>query len=111
VITPGLPQFMRRHPGLRLELSVVSQPKEMHARGIDVLLRAGLPADSGLIARKLAEQRWDVYAAPAYLDAAGVPRSPQELTRHRCVVHAPAALARPLDAWVFERAAERQVVK
>src|SRR5882672_12246334 len=32
IITPGLAEFLRRHPGLRLELSVVSQPKEMHAR-------------------------------------------------------------------------------
>ena len=111
IVTPGLAAFMRRHPALRIDLSVVSHPREMHARGIDILLRAGLPADSNLIARKLAEQRWDVYAAPAYLATAGVPRRPDDLTRHRCVVHAPAALARPLDEWVFERPGERRVIK
>ena len=111
VITPGLPEFIRRHPGLRLEFSVASQPKEMHVRGIDVLLRAGLPNDSSLLARKLREQRFDVYAAPSYLEAAGTPQHPDELARHRCVVHAPASLARPLDEWAFERGGERRVLK
>jgi LysR family transcriptional regulator for bpeEF and oprC len=111
IISPALAAFMRRHPALRVELAVVSQPKEMHAAGLDVLLRAGLPRDSGLVARKLAEQRFDVYAAPAYLEAAGVPRTPADLRHHRCVVHRPAALPRPLDEWVFERAGERTTVK
>ena len=111
VITPGLSSFMRRHPGLRLEFSVASHPKDMHAGGLDILLRAGLPADSGLIARKLGEQRLDVYAAPAYLEAAGTPQHPDDLARHRCMVHAPASLARPLDEWMFERNNERRVLK
>jgi len=111
VVMPGLARFMRRHPGLRMELWSISHPREMHARGLDVLLRAGLPADSGLVARKLAEQRFHVYAAPVYLESAGVPRTPRDLVRHRCVVHAPAALARPLDEWVFERAGAREVIR
>jgi DNA-binding transcriptional LysR family regulator len=111
ILAPGLAAFMRRHPGLRLELAVASHPKEMHARGLDVLVRAGLPAESDLVARKLAEQRFDVYAAPAYLDAAGTPVSPRELARHRCVVHAPAAQPRPMDEWVFERPGQRQVLE
>ena len=111
IIVPGLAAFMRRHPALRVEMWSASHAREMHARGLDVLLRAGLPGDSNLVARKLAEQRFDVYAAPAYLEAAGVPQSPRDLVRHRCVVHAPAALAKPLDEWAFERAGERQVIR
>jgi DNA-binding transcriptional LysR family regulator len=111
IISPMMAAFMRRHPDLHIELSVVSHPREMHAAGLDVLLRAGLPPDSGLMARKLAEQRFDVYAAPAYLEAAGVPQRPQDLARHRCVVHRPAALPRPLDEWVFDRDGHRTVVK
>lgn len=111
IVMPGLARFMRRHPALRVELWSISHPREMHARGIDVLLRAGLPADSSLVARKLAEQRFHVYAAPAYLDSAGVPQAPGDLLRHRCIVHAPAALARPLDEWVFERAGARETIR
>ena len=71
VIMPRLPAFMRRHPALHVECLVLSQVKEMHAGGLDLMLRAGTPPESDLIARKIADIRFGVYAAPAYLEAAG----------------------------------------
>jgi DNA-binding transcriptional LysR family regulator len=111
IVMPGLAAFIRRHPGLRLQFSVVSQPKEMHAEGLDLLLRVGDPPVSALVARRMAEIRLGVYAAPAYLKAAGAPGSPEDLLRHRCFVHRPPYLAKPLDEWVFERNGERKQMK
>jgi LysR family transcriptional regulator for bpeEF and oprC len=111
VITPGLAVFMRRHPGLRLELSVVNQPKEMHAEGLDLLLRVGDPPPSDLVARRMAELRFGVYASSDYLKRAGTPTRPEDLLRHRCFVHRPAHLAKPLDEWVFERNGQRTRLK
>ena len=111
IIMPGLAAFMRRHPGLRLQSSVVSQPKELHAEGLDLLLRVGDPPESGLIARRMAELRFSVYASPEYLKMAGVPAKPEELLRHRCFVHRPLHLAKPLDEWVFESKGERKRLK
>jgi hypothetical protein len=37
-----------------------------------------------VIARKLAEIKFGVYAAPEYLESAGSPATPQDLLRHRC---------------------------
>lgn len=111
IIMPGLATFMRQHPGLRLQFSVVSQPKELHAEGLDLLLRVGDPPESGLIARRMAELRFGVYAAPDYLSAAGVPAKPDDLLGHRCFVHRPLHLPKPLDEWVFERNGERQRLK
>jgi DNA-binding transcriptional LysR family regulator len=111
VITPGLATFMRRHPGLRLQFSVVSQPKDMHAEGLDLLLRVGDPPPSELVARKMAELRFGVYASPDYLKQAGLPVNPDDLLRHRCLVHRPPHLAKPLDEWVFERNGARKRLK
>ncbi len=111
VVMPGLAGFMRRHPGLRLRFSVVNQPREMHAEGLDMLLRIGDPPDSGLVARRMAELKFGVYAAPDYLKATGVPARPEDLLRHRCFVHTPPHLAKPLDEWVFERGRERKRLK
>jgi DNA-binding transcriptional LysR family regulator len=111
IIMPGLAAFLRRYPGLRLQFSVVSQPKEMHAEGVDLLLRVGDPPSSELIARRLAELRLGVYAAPAYLKVAGIPAQPEDLLQHRCFVHRPPQEARPLDEWVFERNGERKRLK
>jgi len=111
IITPGLAAFMRQHLGLRLEFSVVTQPKEMHAEGLDLLVRVGDPPVSGLVARRLAELRFGVYASPHYLKRAGVPVCPQDLLRHRCFVHRPTHLGKPLDEWLFERNGERTRLK
>ena len=111
IIMPRLPTFMRRHPALKVESLVLSQVKEMHAGGLDVMLRAGIPPDSGLIARKIADIRFGVYAAPAYLDLVGEPVDPDDLMQHRCLVHLPPVVPRPLDEWDFERAGVRRLVK
>jgi LysR family transcriptional regulator for bpeEF and oprC len=111
IIMPGLAGFMRRYPGLRVECFVLTQPKEMHAEGADLLLRIGDPPESGLIARKIGELRFAVYGSPEYLKAAGAPATPDELSRHRCLVHKPPQETRPLDEWTFEKDGERRTVK
>jgi DNA-binding transcriptional LysR family regulator len=111
VVTPGLGTFLCRHPGLRLECSVITEPSEMHAEGVDLLLRVSDPPDSTLIARKLGALRFGVYASPDYLKAAGTPTRPEDLVSHRCVVHWPPVLVKPQDEWRFERAGQRKVVK
>jgi DNA-binding transcriptional LysR family regulator len=111
VIMPRLSQFMRRHPQLELQFYVLAQVQEMHAGGLDVMLRGGPPPESGLIARKLAEITFGVYGAPAYLEASGEPREPADLARHRCFVHVPPPVGRPLDEWTFEQGGKQQVIK
>jgi LysR family transcriptional regulator, regulator for bpeEF and oprC len=111
VVTPGVPAFLRRHPGLKLQCSVITEPGEMHSEGMDVLLRVTEPPESALVARKLGALRFGVYASPDYLAAAGTPTMPEDLLAHRCVVHHPRVLRRPLDEWAFERAQERRVIQ
>jgi DNA-binding transcriptional LysR family regulator len=111
VIMPLLPAFLRRHPDLRLEFHVQSLPKDMHAEGVDVLIRINEPPESNLIARKIAQIRHGVYGAPAYLKAAGVPKSPDDLLKHVCLVMKAPGVSRPLEVWEFQRGAERKVVR
>ena len=111
VIIPRIPAFMRRHPDLRLECLVLTQVKDMHAGGLDLMLRAGVPPESDLVARKILDMRFGVYASPEYLAAAGQPKVPEDLARHRCFVHKPPVEQKALDEWAFERPGERRVVR
>ncbi|HYG55485.1 MAG TPA: LysR substrate-binding domain-containing protein [Burkholderiales bacterium] len=111
IVMPRVGEFMRRHPALRIECLVLSQIKDMHASGVDVLVSATTPSGSDLVARKLATLRFGVYAAPSYLAAAGEPRKPEDLAHHACLVHRPPYLNKPLDEWEFVRGATRAVVK
>ena len=111
VIMPLLPAFLRRHPELRLEFHIQTQPKDMHAEGVDVLIRIHEPPVSNLIARKIGQIRHAVYASPEYLKVAGAPKTPDDLLHHFCLAMKVAGLSRPLEEWEFQRGTERKVIQ
>jgi len=51
----------------------------------DVAIRMGELTDSNLIARLLARLSVQAYASPRYLELAGEPTHPADLTQHECV--------------------------
>ncbi|HYF06757.1 MAG TPA: LysR family transcriptional regulator [Acetobacteraceae bacterium] len=106
ILMPRITAFLRGHPELRLEFVTPTRPLELEAGGMDVLLRIGPLPDSRLVARRLAVLRLTPCAAPAYLAERGEPREPEDLLRHRCLVHRPPFQPKPLDDWLFERAAD-----
>jgi DNA-binding transcriptional LysR family regulator len=84
MVTPALPSFLEKFPGLTVDLSLtddVINPVET-----DIALRVGILPDSALIARKLGQSRRIVCAAPAYLEKHGTPVTPSDLGRHNCIL-------------------------
>jgi LysR family transcriptional regulator for bpeEF and oprC len=106
IVMPRLPEFLRRHPRLRLECLLLSQLKDMHASGTEVIIRPGPLPDTRLVARRLATLRLAPYASPVYLRDAPPLEHPSHLARHRCLVHKPISAPRPWDTWIFERGGE-----
>lgn len=100
-LVPLLPEFLAAHPALDVALSAEDRFVDVIEHGLDLVIRTARPIDSGLKQRKLADDRRVVCASPAYLERAGVPRSPSELTRHSCMRH---AYHTPAGRWVFEGA-------
>jgi hypothetical protein len=62
---------------------------------MDLMLRVGPLPNSGLVARRLATLRLIPRAAPAYLAGRGEPAAPEDLLRHRCLVHRPPFIGCP----------------
>jgi len=89
-IAPILPEFMARHPALRLELSFGDRMVDLVEQGFDAAIRIGaLDAGGDLVVRKLATNARVLCAAPAYLAAHGTPRHPRTLVEHRTLHFAP----------------------
>ena len=84
-LTPLLPEFMRRHPGVRLHLHMREFDSPLPITGFDILIQTGPVADSAMFIKHLGEARMGIYASPAYLESAGSPESPQKLSEHTCV--------------------------
>jgi DNA-binding transcriptional LysR family regulator len=85
-VIPRLPDFMTRHPLLRIELLISDRTDDLVAEGVDMALRLGPLADSSFGARLLASAPRLTVAAPAYLAERGRPQTPAELSNHDCIV-------------------------
>ncbi len=84
-VGPLISRFVRRHPQVEVQLQLSVNPPPLTDDAFDVCIRFGAPPEARVIARRIAPNRRLLCAAPAYLARHGTPRSPAELTRHRCI--------------------------
>lgn len=84
-LAPLLPEFMARHPKLRVEVNYSDAFVDLVEGGFDAAIRVGFLNDSGLVARKLADHQRVLSASPTYLDRHGVPQAPADLEAHNCL--------------------------
>lgn len=98
-IAPILPEFLERHPGINLELKLSDTQTNLIEGGFDLTLRNYAIEDSGLRARKLADDKRILCASPAYLARHGTPRTPDDLADHQMLVfrEGPAKKLSPLE--------------
>jgi DNA-binding transcriptional LysR family regulator len=85
-LPPVLPEFMLRYPEVTLDLTVNDREPDFADDGIDVAVRSGEVADEGLIARRICLMERVICASPAYLKRHGLPRTPDDLLRHNCLL-------------------------
>ncbi len=83
MIAPQLPAFMDHYPDLTITLSFDDRIIDMVEQGFDlsIRIRVALP-DSSLFAQTIACIKQRLFAAPDYLDKAGMPGSPEALEGH-----------------------------
>lgn len=84
-LVPALPEFTARFPEITLDLVITEYPVDLIDAGIDVAIRIGPLGDVNLVARRVGDLERVISAAPAYLERHGVPRVPEDLTRHNCL--------------------------
>jgi DNA-binding transcriptional LysR family regulator len=108
-IAPALSRFKKEYPGLEVRLLLTDRPMNLAEDAIDVGIRFGEPPESRVIARKIATNRRRIFASPTYLKANGRPSTPNDLTRHNCLILRQDDTAYGL--WRFKRGRVSQTVK
>lgn len=97
-------EFLHAYPDISLELTVGSSPQDPLGEGYDVVVmnakRWQLPEHHSV---HLADIRYLVCAAPAYLQKHGIPRHPSELAALNCLIH---LVDKPTREWRFREGRE-----
>jgi DNA-binding transcriptional LysR family regulator len=106
-VLPSLPGLHERHPRVQVELDVSDRLVDITRDGIDIAIRTTDHLPETLVARQIGTHGRALYAAPAYLAAAGTPQHPDELHRHRLVTN---TAATHLNSWRFIVAGQRHQV-
>lgn len=86
-IAPIVSRFGHQYPEVEVELHLTDRPIDLVEEAYDIAIRFGELPDTRLTARRLLQNRRFLCASPAYLKQAGEPQTPQELHRHRCILH------------------------
>jgi LysR family transcriptional regulator for bpeEF and oprC len=75
---------------------------DIAAEHVDVAVRVGKVTSPEIIAKRISSSRLLTCASPKYLAQAGVPRTPEELRKHRLLGHLRGDANRPAD-WQFKQ--------
>jgi DNA-binding transcriptional LysR family regulator len=84
-VAPMVPRFIAQHPDVRVSLNLSDRVIDIVGENFDCAVRVGDMPDSTLVGMRLADNRRQCVATPAYLKRAGTPKTPADLHRHECL--------------------------
>jgi DNA-binding transcriptional LysR family regulator len=87
LMIPTLAAFMRAYPEIMLDLDFSDRVVDVIEEGFDAVVRFADAGDTRLMSRALGTYLRRLVAAPAYLAAKGVPKTPDDLKAHACLHH------------------------
>ena len=87
LIAPAVPAFKEQYPLIDIRLRLSDRKLDLAAEGLDLAFFLGIPEDSTLRIRKIADCPRVLCAAPAYIERRGSPETGEELVRdkHDCL--------------------------
>lgn len=98
-ITRAAIEFLKMHNDLKIDVVLQGSPGDLIDEGIDIAIVLGNLEDTSMVSRKLATSQSVVCASPEYLSKYGVPKTPEDLVNHSCLVN---WAIRPGSKWQFK---------
>jgi DNA-binding transcriptional LysR family regulator len=86
-VSPAIGAFLAVYPEVKFDVSLSDRIVDLVEEGYDLAIRIGAAGGETVVARKLGEARMVACASPAYLEAHGGPKTPEELARHPCLTY------------------------
>jgi DNA-binding transcriptional LysR family regulator len=111
-LAPILAEFRRAYPDIRVDLAVTEALLDLGRGEADVAIRAtDRPEGSGIVARKLLDMPWIVYAARSYVETHGQPEHWDDIAAGHRIIGGEGAISQiPALQWFEGLAAAGAVV-
>ncbi len=84
-LTPRITEFMDLYPDIKVSLMLEDSELDLSMREADVAIRLRRPTQPDLIQRKLFTVHHHIYASIDYVKRHGIPKSVEDLDKHRIV--------------------------
>lgn len=85
LLAPLVCRYLQQHPKVSVQLALTDRYIDIVDEGFDVAIRIGELQSSSLVARKIGTLENTICAAPEYIAARGLPRTPSDLLKHECL--------------------------
>jgi DNA-binding transcriptional LysR family regulator len=110
LFSEGIAKFARENPDVTLEIVSGARPVDLKKGEADLAIRTSTIVDKDLIARKLFDSGFALYASEAYLARKPAPRDPNDLSGHDVVGFDVMLSKVSAVQWLNERAVKANVV-
>ena len=110
LLSESLVQLRADHPGISLEIVGGARSADLRRGEAHLALRVGPIEDQDLVARKLCETGFSLYAAEAYLARRPPPADVDDLAGHEIIGFDPILAPSPAARWIEEHAAGAAIV-
>jgi DNA-binding transcriptional LysR family regulator len=110
-VWPKLAKFVRDHPEVVLDITTEGENRpDLVAGRFDAGIHLGEFVQKDMVAVRISgEQRAAIVGAPAYFESHPRPKTPRDLTAHRCISHR-LGVSGPVYRWEFEKRGRPVVV-
>ena len=85
LLAPVIEAFHEKYPGLRVDLIMTDRRLDLAKGEAEVALRIHEPGDDRLIARRIANSPWAVFASRSYIKRHGRPQRWEDLDQHAII--------------------------
>lgn len=86
-LAPRMREFMEVYPDIELHLVLSDRELDLSMREADVAIRMTPPRQADLIQRHVLTVHMQAYASASYVKKMGMPKTPEELDKHRLIVY------------------------
>lgn len=109
LLAPLIDSFREQHPELRVDLIMTDRRLDLVKGEAEVAVRMHEPGDDSLVARKIADAPWAIYASRSYIARHGRPQGREDLARHAVIEFDGELAANHAGRWLKAAAPDARV--